>query len=89
MGTRNPIDIRDPPCNVQNLGDLVLFKELRIHLICTNSRENSVDEQGVVSLSASSWSSCSRLLDPMQRKVPSLRGANTASHPSLILSEAS
>lgn len=47
-----------------------------------------MDEQGVVSLSASSWSS-SRLLDPMQRKVPSLRGANTASHPSLILSEAS
>lgn len=88
MGTKNPIDIRDPPCNVQNL-DLVLFKELRIHLICTNSRENSVDEQGVVSLSASSWSRCSRLLYPMQRKVPSLRGANTASHPSLILSEAS
>lgn len=48
-----------------------------------------MDEQGVVSLSASSQSSCSRLLDPMQRKVPSQRGANTASRPSIILSEAS
>lgn len=58
--------------------------------MCTNySRENSVDEQGVVSLSASSRSSCSKLLDPMQRKVPSLRGANTASRPSMILLEAS
>lgn len=39
-----------------------------------------------MSLSASSWSS--RPIDPMQREVPSLRGAITASHPSMIPSEA-